>query len=221
MEIPRRELFYQILCAMFCVIVVLANVISAKMVPLPFVQFSIPAGLVIYPLTFFMSALITEFYGTKRAKLAIYIAFAMNLVSFGILELALLLPTESRVEQSTFEAVLGLSGLRIFSSLTAFLIAQMVDVKLYALIRRWSGERYLWLRCNGASCISQMVDTIVIDLLFLYWGLGMGMREVLVIMIFSYVYKSLFSFSTTPLFYLFVLIRKNRRIHGAKLSVRK
>ena len=57
------------------------------MVVLPYVDFSIPAGLVTYPLTFLLSDLVTEFFGAKKANFMVYIALGMNLLSFGIIEL--------------------------------------------------------------------------------------------------------------------------------------
>ena len=117
--------------------------------------------------------------------------------------------------QNAFSLVLGLSGLRIFSSLTAYTIAQLADIQLYALIKKWTGPRFLWLRNNGSTCISQMIDTVVVDIIFLYWGLNMGMEQVLPIMIFSYAYKALFSVAATPLFYFCVFtLQKQWRKNG-------
>lgn len=202
---PMQTL-YQIISNAFCIIVVISNVISAKMVMLPYLDLSIPAGLITYPLTFFLSDLVTEFFGAKKAKLMVYIAFGMSLLSFCIIEIALILPTDMLEAQNAFRIVLGLSSLRIFSSLTAYIIAQTADIQLYALIKKWSGQRFLWLRNNGSTCISQLIDTVIIDIIFLYWGLSMSMKEVLPIMLFSYAYKAFFSLSSTPLFYLSVFI---------------
>lgn len=207
----NRAHLYQIICVTFCVIVVLSNIISAKMVSLPFFQnFSIPAGLLTYPLTFLLSDFITEIYGAKKARFMVYTAFAMNLLSFGVLELTLLLPTHSIEEQNAFQAVVGLSGVRIFSSLIAYLAAQLVDIKLYAWIKRLTGQRFLWLRNNGSTCASQIVDTVVIDLIFLYGGLGMEMHLVMRIMIISYIYKAFFSALSTPLLYVLVFMMRNQ-----------
>lgn len=208
---PSPFTLYQLISATFCVVVVISNIISAKMVKLPYIEdFSIPAGLIIYPLTFLLSDLVTEIFGAKRAKLMVYIALAMNLLSFGIIELALILPGAIEEEQVAFRAVLGLSGLRIFSSLTAYLVAQIADIQLYALIKKWTGPRFLWLRNNGSTCASQMIDTILIDILYLYWGLAMGLNEVIPIMLFSYIYKALFSIVNTPLLYLSVFLVKTK-----------
>lgn len=202
---------YQIISATFCVLVVMSNIISAKMVQLPFFQdFSIPAGLITYPFTFLLSDLVTEVFGAKKAKQMVYMALGLSLLSFGIIQFALILPASNLLEQNLFAAVLGLSGLRIFSSLTAYLISQLVDIQLYALIKKWTGQKWLWLRNNGSTCISQGVDTVVIDVIYLYLGLGMGWNEVLPIMAFSFAYKAFFSIANTPLFYLSVyLVQSN------------
>lgn len=209
MHKPSLSTLYQILAVTFSVVVVISNIISAKMVKIPYTQgFAIPAGLVTYPLTFLISDLVTEVFGAKKAKLMVYMALAMNLLSFGIIQLALLLPSANLDEQAIFNSVLGLSGLRIFSSLTAYLIAQIADIQLYAFIKRWTGARFLWLRNNGSTCLSQLIDTLLIDIIYLYLGLGMSWEAVLPIMGLSYLYKAAFSLANTPLFYLSVFLVK-------------
>lgn len=197
-------MIYQIIVASFSVIVVMSNIISAKMVILPLLGFAIPAGLVTYPLTFLLSDLVTEVFGAKEARFMVYTALAMNLLSFGLIEFAILMPAGTQEEALAFQAVLGLSGLRIFSSLISYVTSQLVDIKLYALIKQWTGPKFLWLRNNGSTCISQIVDTIMIDIIYLWWGLSMPMEDIAPIMLFSFVYKSFFSVAMTPLFYLLV-----------------
>jgi queuosine precursor transporter len=201
---------YSFLVVSFAVIVVLSNILSAKMVLLSWISLTIPAGLLIYPITFFISALVTELFGIKRAKFMVYLALAMCLLSFGLIQLTLLLPTDSN--QIAFEAVLGLSGLRIFSSLIAYLCAQIVDIQVYAAIKRWTGSKWLWLRNNGSTCLSQLIDTLMIDLIYLWWGCHMPFKTVVPIMVFSIAYKAFFSIAGTPLFYFltFALKRKGR-----------
>ncbi|HEY2810600.1 MAG TPA: queuosine precursor transporter [Rhabdochlamydiaceae bacterium] len=194
----KRFLTYQILCSSFCVILILSNIFSAKMVDLPWLSLSIPAGLIIYPLSFLLSDLVTEIYGPRRAKLMVYIAFGMSLLSFILIYIALLLPTADAQQQSAFQAIMGLSSLRIFSSLISYIIAQNVDISLYALLKKKT--RFLWLRSNGSTWFSQLIDTLVIDLIFLYWGLGWSLTQVFPVMAFSYAYKAFFSLLLTPLF---------------------
>jgi uncharacterized integral membrane protein (TIGR00697 family) len=199
----------------------MSNLISAKMIKLPYFELILPAGLITYPFTFLLSDLVTEFFGARKAKLMVYIALGMNLLSLGIIQLALLLP-EGDTEQAAFQAVLGLSGWRIFSSLTAYLISQIVDIQLYAWIKNLTGIRFLWLRNNGSTCVSQLLDTLIIDILYLYLALGMGLTQVFPIMLVSYAYKAFFSIANTPIFYLCVyLIKAEWKIHNFKPNGRK
>lgn len=217
MTLRGRGLFYQAISASFCVIVIISNILSAKMVALPWIKLSVPAGLITYPLTFLMTDLVTEVFGVRRARWMIYMAFGLNLLSFGMIQIGLSLPTRAFEEQAAFQAVLGLSGLRIFSSLLSFAVSQGVAVQLYAVIRRWTGPKWLWLRNNGSTFVAQGVDTIVIDLLFLWWGLGMPMTEVFPIMLFSFLYKAFFGFACTPLFYWLVFFFKPKEYYGLKV----
>ncbi len=201
---------YQIISAAFCVIAVISNIISAKMVQVPFVEdFSIPAGLIMYPLTFLLSDFVTEIFDAKKAKLMVYIALGMNLLSFAIIQATLLMPAINEAEQLAFKAIMGLSGLRIFSSLISYLVSQIADIQIYAYIKKLTGPHFLWLRNNASTCISQVIDTILIDIIYLYWGLGMEMKNVWPIMLFSFAYKTFFSVANTPLFYLLVYLGKN------------
>lgn len=211
------QLIYQVICASFTVIVVISNILSAKMITLPLLPFSIPAGLIFYPITFLLTDLITEIFGAKRAKQMIYIALAMNLLSFAIIQVGLLLPGNEFEEQKAFQMVLGLTGLRIFSSLISYITSQIVDIQLYSLIKQWTGPKHLWLRNNGSTCVSQIVDTVMIDLIFLWWGLGMSIAEVMPIMVFSYLYKACFSVICTPLFYFLVFVIQGKWQVNAKI----
>ncbi len=201
---------YLCLCAAFCVIVVVANIISVKMVHVPYpVDLSFPVGLLFYPLTFLIGDLVTEIYGAKKAKLIVYIALGMNLLSLGMIQIALALPAASWQEESAFQDVLGLGNIRIMASLIAYLVAQIAGIQLFALIKSRTGERFLWLRNNASACVAQILDTVIVDLIYLYWGLGMPAEVVGQIILFSYVFKVFFSLANTPLFYLCVyLIRQ-------------
>jgi uncharacterized integral membrane protein (TIGR00697 family) len=204
------ERLYIFITTAFCVIVVISNIISSKLFRVPFFEnFSIPTGLITYPLTFLLSDLVTELYGAKSARTMIYMALLMSLLSYSIIQIALTLPTTHSENQRAFEAILGLNGLTIFASISAYVISQLIDIQIYASIKTITGDRLLWLRNNVSTLISQIADTITVNLIHLYWGLGLDFQVVLKIMIFSYVYKAFFSILSTPLFYLSVSLVKH------------
>lgn len=198
---------HSFITAAFSVIVVISNIISAKLFFLPiFENFAIPAGLITYPITFLLSDLMTELYGQAQAKKMIWTAFALSLLSLGVIEAALALPSAPLESQAPFEAVLGLNFWIVIASLTAFLIAQSLDVYLYAAIKKWTGEPHLWIRNNGSTLASQIVDTFTVNWIYLFFGLGMNLEAIASIALFSYLYKALFSIALTPFFYLLVTL---------------
>jgi len=209
-RLQRVAVLYQVLVASFSLIVVMSNILSAKMVQLPIIGLTIPAGLITYPLTFLLSDLVTEIFGKKRAQLMVYLAFAMSMLSFGMIQVGLVLPTVDPEQKKAFDSVLGLSGLRIFSSLVSYITAQILGIQIYAMIKKWTGPNLLWLRNNGATFLSQLIDTVLIDLIFLWWGLGLSMQLVFPIMLFSYLYKAFFSVACTPIFYFLVFLIRGR-----------
>ena len=82
----------------------------------------------------------------------------------------------------------------------------MIDVKLYAAIKRWTEGRFLWLRNTGSMLISQLVDTFIVNWIYLYIGLGFTLETTLQVILFCYIYKAALSVINTPLYYY--LVRK-------------
>ncbi len=205
----KSDYNYQIITAVFCIIVIIADIISVKLVSISWVEgVQIPAGAFLYPLTFLLSSLVTELYGPRKAKAMVFIALGMTILSYSILQLALLLPTKDKATQEALQLLLQFNGIVIFASLSAYTISQMMDIFFYAIMKKRTQGRFLWLRCNGAGFISQAMDTIIVNMIHLYWGLGLDMDTLIPTMLFSYLFKVSFTFCLTPLFYIFVFLAK-------------
>jgi uncharacterized integral membrane protein (TIGR00697 family) len=57
----------------------------------------------------------------------------------------------------------------VFGSLLAYLVSQRFDVWAFHKIKAWTGERWLWLRNNGSTMASQLLDTTIYSLI-VWWG---------------------------------------------------
>jgi queuosine precursor transporter len=85
--------------------------------------------------------------------------------------------------------------------MSAYLVAQLFDVKLYHFWWRVTGGRHLWLRNNGSTWISQLVDTTIVNSIFLPY-LGLSWDQIWTIIVASYVAKLMIAALDTPLIYL-------------------
>lgn len=205
---PLSDKIYTSLCAFFSVLIVVGNLIYQKFVALPllpFHTFELSAGAVLYPLTFLLTDLITEFYGKERANFCVKVGMAMNiLVALIIIFIDHLTTTSwSKIGHATFHTVFGLFGVAFVGSILACYVAQRLDIVIYSWLRRVTKERFLWIRSNGSTALSLLVDTsIVISFLVIFKILPVERMSALIVN--SYAYKLFFTLLSTPLFYLSV-----------------
>lgn len=195
---PRHERVFLLLAGTFLVSLVVANLITAKL----FVLFGVvlAAGIIPYPVTFLVTDLICEVYGQKRANALVVVGFVLSLYTLLILQLGgAATPFEGLDRQAEYEVIFGSSARAIVASMVAYLVAQLVDVRLFHWWKARTGGRHLWLRNNGSTMFSQVVDTVlVVSILF---GGELPLGQLFQLMVASYVFKFVIAFIDTPLFY--------------------
>lgn len=211
----RREVLYSCLASVFLTSLTLGNVVGVtKFVDLGW--FVIPAGLLAYPFTFLATDLISELYGKRRAQSIVWVGFGMNIFMLSLMWLGHRLPDAAGVSgaAATFDTVYAFMKPNVAASMIAYLVAQSVDVSLFHFWRRVTGGRHLWLRNNGSTMLSQIVDTVLItSILYASGGLGTAIDsvdELVPLMVSSYSFKLVFAALDTPLFYLGVYTLRDR-----------
>lgn len=146
---------------------IIANVTASKPVALGTIV--VPAAVFIYALTFTLIDLINERLGKVRARQVIYAAFAANFLLAIYCQLAIALPPAPFYEgQEAFSGVLGSTWRIVLASLSAYLIASLIDVQVFAWWRQRVGK-YRWARVLVSNAISTLVDSIVF-ITIAFWG---------------------------------------------------
>lgn len=160
-KVTATERVYVVLLSLFISILLLTNVITSKYIQLG--PFTFTAGSWTYPFTFLLIDLITEVYGKRRAKLAIWLGLLSSILMTGIIYAANSVPTyaHSLVSQRSFEVVFGFTPGIVIGSMAAYLVGQQIDVYIFDWLRRFTSGKYLWLRNNIATLIGQLFDTAI------------------------------------------------------------
>jgi uncharacterized integral membrane protein (TIGR00697 family) len=206
----RRESVYTSLCVLFSVLIVMGNLIYQKFVVLPVVPFhafELSVGAILYPLTFLLTDLISEFYGKEKANFCVKLGIFMNIfVACVIAGMDHLEATQwSNIDNATFHKVFGFYSVAFTGSMIACYTAQSVDITLYLWIRKLTKGRWLWVRNNGSTLVSLFIDTfIVISFMTLFQVLPADRMWPLILN--SYLFKLFFAIFSTPLFYVAVTI---------------
>jgi hypothetical protein len=104
--------------------------------------------------------------------------------------------------QAAFAQVLGQGMNIIFASLTAFLVGQLADATVFKKIKQITGEKGIWMRATVSTLVSQLIDTICVSYIYLYFSLGFSFPRVTAIALTGYVYKFSVAILCTPIIYL-------------------
>jgi len=220
-ELVFQERVFLLLAAVFISSLVTSNLIFQKFfswtVFNPFdwstwdYTFRLSVGILPYPVTFLVTDIISEIYGKRRADQIVVSGFIASLFMIAIILVAQAAPATSwsPVSSAEFTKVFGLTPGAVFASMTAYLTAQFIDIRLFHFWKRLTRGRHLWLRNNGSTVVSQLVDTsLVLALLCLTgtipWSLFGGL------LVNGFLFKVLVALADTPVFYLVARILRKR-----------
>lgn len=173
------------------------------------------AGVLLWPFVFIMTDTINEYFGARGVRfiswvtvifisyafLAAYMAIGLTPASFWVQANADLGVPDI---QRAYALVFGQGMWTITGSVIAFLIGQLIDVAIFHRIRRFTGERWVWLRATGSTAISQLLDSFIV--LYIAFVLGPQHWPVplfLAVGTVNYIYKMAAAIALIPLLYLF------------------
>ena len=200
----RAEAVYLLLATMFTGSLVVCNLIANKFltVDLGFKVFTLSAGALPYPVTFLVTDLLSEIYGRKRANRVVACGFVVSAFVLGVLWLGDQFPSivDSPVDTETYRTVFQNAWRVVGASMTAYLVAQFVDIRLFHFWKRLTRGKHLWLRNNASTVLSQFLDSLLV-VLVLFAG-RMETPEMAAIVLDLWLFKALVALLDTPLFYL-------------------
>jgi uncharacterized integral membrane protein (TIGR00697 family) len=232
----KKQHLYIILCAFFLTNALIAEMIGTKLFSLEAtlgltpaniqlfedlpLSFNMTAGVVLWPFVFILTDILNEYFGKEGVKKISYITAGLIAYAFLMIWIAInLSPSDFWININSkdgtgntfnidyaFSAILG-QGLNIIvGSLVAFLVGQILDAYLFEVIKKKTGDKYLWLRSTGSTFISQLVDSFVVLFIAFYfmpsadkkWSLTLVFSVGLI----NYIYKLVMAILLTPLIYI-------------------
>ena len=207
-----KEQFYIFLSAIFIASLVTCNLIANKFVTvdLGFKIFIVSAGILPYPLTFLVTDLISELYGQKKANLVVFSGFVASM--FVLLFLWLggqfnAIPS-SIVNDDIYNLVFQNAWRVIAASMIAYLFAQFIDVRIFHFWKRLTNGKHLWLRNNGSTIASQLVDTTLV-IMILFVGVWES-DQIISAIIDGWLFKMLMAAIDTPIIYGIIHLLKGK-----------
>lgn len=167
---------------------------------------AITLGNTMYGTIYLASDLLNEKYGHKAAKKAVWFGFFTLIATTIIMQMALVFnPLNSEFPlqvQGALETLFGLMPRIALASLCAYFVSQFLDVKIYSTLKRlYPAPNQLWIRNNGSTGISQLVDTFIFCTIAFAGAEGYDRKLWFSIFISTYVIKFIVSICSTPFLY--------------------
>lgn len=214
----HADTLYLLLAGLFIASLVTCNLIANKFisVDLGFKTFIISAGVLPYPITFLITDILSEIYGRKKTSAVVYIGLAASVFVLFILFLGHQFHAIecSPVNDLNYETMFSNSWRIVASSMIAYLFAQLIDVRVYHFWKKQTNGKHLWLRNNGSTIFSQLIDTTLV-VLVLFVGIKTN-DELFNFIMDGWIFKALAALLDTPIFYLIVFgLRKYFGLKGS------
>ncbi|WP_299682280.1 queuosine precursor transporter [uncultured Dokdonia sp.] len=205
---------YFTLGALFICALVVSNLIFQKFFSWDFFgiyTFEISVGLLPYPITFLITDLISEIYGKKKANQMVTTGIFASFFSLLIIYVsnAATATSWSPVNDALFSEVFGATAIAVFASMTAYLLAQYVDIHLYHFWKKLTNGKHLWLRNNFSTFLSQFIDTAAVLLLLCSFG-EIEWNRFSGLLVGGFLFKVLIAALDTPFLYLGVYIFRKK-----------
>ena len=210
MKLDARTRLFIVLAGIFSTSLVVGDIIGGKLIETQIfgTKFTLTVGMIPFPMTFLLTDVLNEFYGKKLARFVTLLGFGMAALAYAFIFIAGAIPIADMtraagwtgVTEATFNNVFLGSQRMILASMTAYIIAQFVDIGVFHALKRLTTNRLLWLRATGSTVVSQLIDTIAIT--FVAWWGVLGIEQILTMIRSSYSLKVLIAIGLTPLVYL-------------------
>ncbi len=157
---PRLTVPFLVLSVLFCVCLIVANIVEIKTVDIGFA--TVTAGMVVFPLSYIINDCIVEVYGFRRARLVIWLGFAANLLVTLMLQLAIALPGASTWHsQEAMEAIYGGVPRILAASFIAFVCGSMVNALIMSRMKVASEGRHFSLRAMVSTLFGEGADSVI------------------------------------------------------------
>jgi hypothetical protein len=186
-----------------------ANTLGIKLMPFLFGT-HLSVAVFSFPIVFIMTDIIGEVYGRQMAKNFVW-AGVISIILFLLYSFVSMIAPWAREglwAKEGYNLIFGISVRFSIASLVAYAIGEYQDVISFFFFKKYTGDKYFWLRSNLSNLWSQLIDSTIF-MLIAYLGI-LPIKTILLIIIPWWAYKVFMGFLYTPLSYLGIRLLRGK-----------
>jgi len=201
------SVWFVLVVAIFITCLITANIAAVKLVEI--FGFVLPAGTIIFPISYIFGDVLTEVYGYRQARRVIWLGFFCNFIVVVTIWIGQVLPPASFWDgQKAYERILGYTPRLLAASFLAYLVGEFANSFILAKMKIATRGRWLWTRTIGSTLVGEGLDSLVF-MTFAFMGTipaGALLSGILT----QWLVKSAYEAVVTPLTYFVVNFLKRK-----------
>lgn len=207
-ESKQVSRLFMLIGIVFVACLLLSNLIAGKMWAVT-EDITLPAAVILFPVTYILGDVFTEVYGFRKARLIIWAGFAASFFAVIIYLITIALPHPGYWEgQEAYATVMGTTPRVAIASFAGYLFGEFSNSMILSRLKVVTGGRKLWLRTIGSTLIGEGFDSVIF-IMISFWG-TMENSVVLKMILFQYLFKVCYEILFTPVTYAVVKFIKKK-----------
>lgn len=188
---------FMIIAVAYTACLLLSNLIAGKMWGVT-ENITLPAAVILFPVTYIVSDILTEVYGFRAARTVIWMGFCCSFLAVIVYLITIALPHPSFWEnQGAYEIVMGQTFRVALASFIGYLFGEFSNSIVMSKLKVKSGGKNLWARAILSTIVGEGFDSVIF-ILISFWG-TMDAAVVVRMILFQYLFKVCFELVFSPL----------------------
>lgn len=202
--------YFNLISVFFVSILLISNIASTKIIDV--IWFTFDGGTLLFPLSYIFNDILTEVYGYKKSRQAIWLGFFSALMMSFIFIIIGALPSASGWEnQDAYMKILGFTPRIVFASLIAYFCGEFLNSFILAKAKILTNGKWLWVRIVGSTIFGELIDSLIF-IFIAFWGV-LSVPLIFTLITCNFIFKVLFEVLFLPVTYKIVdFLKKEERI---------
>ena len=193
---------FLIITVVYVTCLLLSNLVAGKMWAVTS-NITLPAAVILFPITYIFGDIFTEVYGFKNARIIIWLGFACSFFAVGVYMITIGLPhPDFWTNQEAYATVLGTTPRVAAASFIGYLFGEFSNSMVLSKLKVMTGGKKLWVRTILSTLVGEGFDSVIFVTVS-FWG-TMENATLLQMIFFQYLFKVCYEIIFTPATYAIV-----------------
>ena len=201
---------FMIIAVVYVTCLLLSNLVAGKMWAVTD-SITLPAAVILFPITYIFADVFTEVYGFKKARIIIWLGFGCSFFAVVVYLITIALPHPGFWEgQEAYKTVLGTTPRVADASFVGYLFGEFSNSVVLSKLKVATKGKKLWIRTILSTLVGEGLDSVIFVMIS-FWG-TMDNSTVLHMILYQYLFKVCYEALFTPLTY--AAVNRIKKIEG-------